>query len=190
MKIEIIEIEIKKILSPKRYEHSLRVADKMKELAEIYHLDVEIASIIGLVHDIAKEMTDEELINYTTENKIEIDYTEKLKPTLLHGKVGADIACKKWNITPEMKDAIIYHTTGKKEMSTLGKILFIADKIEDGRKNINPELQTLAKTNLDVTLKYLYTQIIQKSLQKDSILHLLTIEARNELIKMQKEKTS
>jgi len=190
MELENIKQEIKNILSQKRYEHSLRVADKMKELAPIYNVDENKAIMLGLIHDIAKEMTDEELIEYATTNNLEIDDTEILKPTILHGKVGADISLKKWNINEEMKEAIIYHTTGKKNMTTIGKLLFIADKIEDGRKNTNQELQILAKTNLDVTLKYLYTLTIQKSLQKDSILHPITVEARNELINKQKEKTS
>ena len=51
---------LKSTLSDFRYEHSLMVANEAKKLAMHYNLDLDKAYIAGLVHDIAKEFSDEE----------------------------------------------------------------------------------------------------------------------------------
>ena len=81
-----------------------------------------------------------------------------------------------------MQDAICFHTTGRKEMTMLDKIIYIADKIEDNRKKVPPEVRELATQNIDVALKYFYTVAIEKAIHKDKLLHPLTIEARNSLL--------
>lgn len=127
MAISEIEQIVKKVLSEKRYYHSLCVMEKCGELAEIYGIDRDIAKKVGLVHDIAKEMSDEEKLVYIKENGININNVEKTHVGLLHAKIGADIAKKKLKFTPEMCRAISLHTTGGENMNLLDKILFVAD---------------------------------------------------------------
>ena len=55
-----IKIDIKNVLSEKRYEHSIRVMERAEELARKYNVDIEKAILIGLAHDIAKDMPREE----------------------------------------------------------------------------------------------------------------------------------
>lgn len=62
MDIETIKGELKKSLSPKRYNHSILVAEEAKSLAKHYHINEEKAYLTGLIHDIAKELTEEENI--------------------------------------------------------------------------------------------------------------------------------
>ena len=69
-KIDIIKEELKQILSEKRYIHSIGVMEMAMELAQIYNIDIETAQIVGLLHDNAKEMTDDEMLQYAKENKI------------------------------------------------------------------------------------------------------------------------
>ena len=57
MEIKNIKEELKKHLSPYRYDHSLRVAETAKSLAKHYHIDEPKAYITGLLHDIAKELS-------------------------------------------------------------------------------------------------------------------------------------
>lgn len=94
MKYEEIESDVKSVLSEYRFIHSLGVAKKAVELAKFYGVEEETAKKIGIAHDIAKEMTDEEMLEYVKTNNIEIDEIETVKPSLLHGKIGADIATK------------------------------------------------------------------------------------------------
>ena len=88
-KIDIIKEELKQILSEKRYIHSIGVMEMAMELAQIYNIDIETAQIAGLLHDNAKEMTDDEMLQYVKENNIQISETEKNSVKLLHGKIGA-----------------------------------------------------------------------------------------------------
>lgn len=59
----------------------------------------------------------------------------KKNPFLLHAKVGSFLAREKYGVNDKaILDAITYHTTGRPNMSTLDKIIYIADYIEPGRR--------------------------------------------------------
>ena len=64
--------DLKNILSERRYIHSVGVMEMCEKLAKIYKVDVEKAKIAGLLHDNAKEMSPEEMLNYVKKNNIEI----------------------------------------------------------------------------------------------------------------------
>ena len=51
----------------------------------------------------------------------------------------------------DILNAILYHTTGREEMSLLEKIIFVADYIEPGRKKASnlEEIRKLAFQDLD-----------------------------------------
>lgn len=76
-KFEIIKEDLKNILSEKRYNHSVGAAKVAIQLAKIYHEDEDICAITALVHDIAKEIPNDEKLIYVKENNIEIDEIEK-----------------------------------------------------------------------------------------------------------------
>ena len=59
---ERINNDIKNRLSEYRYKHSVGVMKMAGELAKFYNLDIQKARIIGLAHDIAKQMTDKEIL--------------------------------------------------------------------------------------------------------------------------------
>lgn len=60
MEIKKLEKEVKNSLSPYRYNHSIAVAEVAKNLAKHYHIETIKAYTAGLLHDIAKELTEEE----------------------------------------------------------------------------------------------------------------------------------
>ena len=117
--IEKIKQDLKQNLSEKRYIHSIGVMEMSEELAKIYNVDVETAKIAGLLHDIAKEMPKEEMLKYVKENNIEITEVESINVGILHGKIGADLAKKKYNVSEQIQKAIEYHTTTHPDMDTL-----------------------------------------------------------------------
>ena len=129
-----INQDIQRELSEKRYNHSIGVMKKAEELAKLYKVNINKAKLVGLAHDIGKELSKEDKLKYVKENNIEIDRIEKINVGLLHGKIGADICKKRYDFTEDMQDAIKFHTTGNKDMDLLAKIIFVADKIEEGRK--------------------------------------------------------
>ena len=185
MEYEEIENDVKSVLSEYRFTHSLGVAKKAVELAKIYGVQEETAKKVGIAHDIAKEMTDQEMIEYAKANNIRIDEIETVRPSLLHGKIGADIAAKKYGFTEDMLNAIKWHTTGRKNMSMLEKIIYVADKTEENRKGTRFNLEKsreLSTQNIDETLIFLMNEFITNNVKNEWLIHPETINARNELL--------
>ena len=185
MEYKEIENDVKSVLSEYRCTHSLGVAKKARELAKIYGVQEEIAKKVGIAHDIAKEMTDEEMIEYAKANNIRIDEIETVKPSLLHGKIGADIAAKKFGFTQDMINAIKWHTTGRENMSMLEKIIYVADKTEENRKGTRFNLEKsreLSTQNIDETLIFLMNEFITYNVKNEWLIHPETIKARNDLL--------
>jgi len=185
MEYKEIENDVKSVLSEYRFTHSLGVAKKAIELAKIYGVQEEIAKKVGIAHDIAKEMTDEEMIEYAKANNIKIDEIETVKPSLLHGKIGADIAAKKFGFTQDMVNAIKWHTTGRKNMSMLEKIIYVADKTEENRKGTRFNLEKsreLSTQNIDETLIFLMNEFITYNIKNEWLIHPETINARNYIL--------
>lgn len=185
MKFDIEKIleDVKNTLSEKRYIHSIGVMKQAEYLAKKYGQDVEIAKAVGIAHDIAKELTEEEKIKYVEENKIEIDEIEKINIGLLHAKIGADICKKKYNFTEEMQKAIKYHTTGNENMDTLAKIIFVADKTEENRKYDDLQtVQKLADEDLDKCILYILDYMLVDNVKKQKTIHPDSIKIRNKIL--------
>lgn len=124
---------LKNNLKEQRFEHSLGVMNMAIKLATIHETDIYNAKFAGLLHDVAKNMTNEELINYCKENDILLDELKLASPGMLHAEVGADIAKKKFGANNDIVQAIKYHTLAEENMTDLDKIIYIADLIEEGR---------------------------------------------------------
>lgn len=184
MEYNEIEKDVKNILSEKRFKHSIGVVKRAIEFAKIYNIDEETVKKVAIAHDCAKELSAEEALNYAKQNNIEIDEVEQLEPGLLHAKIGADIARKKYNFSKEMINAILYHTIGDINMDTLAKIIYIADKTEEGRVHIDKETAVnLAIQNLDEGVLFVSKYMIEHSLKKNSLIHPNTIQLINKIIK-------
>lgn len=184
--MELLEIRkiIKSRLSEKRFYHSECVMERAKELAEKYGYDIETAQKVGIAHDIAKEISDEDKLKYVEKNNIEIDEVERENPTLLHAKIGADITIKELGFTDEMGQAIRAHTTGIQNMSLLDKILFIADRTssERGFEDID-YLNSLLEESIDKAVLYILDKKIILQIEKKKAMHPESIIARNWLLK-------
>lgn len=178
--LEEINQDIKNTLSEKRYYHSIGVMKKAEELAKKYHVDVDKARLVGLAHDIAKQIPPNEKLEYVKEHHIEIDEIEKINVELLHAKIGADICKNKYGFTQDMQDAIRYHTTGSPEMDDLAKVILIADKTEEGRGNIDREkIKELEEKGLNAELVYLIDRSILYTINKGGLIHPDSIYTRN-----------
>ncbi len=183
MEYEKVKKEVEKILSKERFEHSAGVARKAEKLANKYGENPEMAKLIGITHDIAKEFTDEEYLKYVKENNIEIDEIERNNLKLLHAKVGADICKKRFNFSEQMVNAIKYHTTGNVKMDNMAKIVYLADKTEDGRKYDGiEEGRKQVDLGLDEGMLYYLIRGIRKSLEKGKLIHGDSVDLYNKLL--------
>ncbi|MCC8141591.1 MAG: bis(5'-nucleosyl)-tetraphosphatase (symmetrical) YqeK [Lachnospiraceae bacterium] len=149
-----IQKELKQLLKPSRYGHTLGVVETARHLAEIYDCDANKARYAALLHDCAKYMSNEEKIDLCRKYDVPINDAELANPSLLHAKCGAILAKYHYGIEDEdILHAIAVHTTGEPDMNLLDKIIFVSDYIEPGRETA-PNLYTLrqlAKTDLDET---------------------------------------
>ena len=158
--------KLKCTLKERRYNHTLGVADTAVELAKKYGCDQEKAEIAGLLHDCAKYMSSEEILKKCKNYGIQFTESEKNNPHLLHAKLGEYYARHDYGVEDEeILSAIHNHTTGKAEMTLLEKIIFTADYIEPGRKDVEnlDKIREISFKNLDKavylilknTIKYL-----------------------------------
>ena len=139
-------------LDKDRYEHTLGVMYTAASLAMRYDEDIEKALIAGLLHDCAKCLSGDTKIKLCKKYHLNVSEVEKENPSLLHAKLGAFLAAKKYHIKDkDIINAIASHTTGCPHMSLLDKIIYIADYIEPGRKELPnmAEVRKLAFTDID-----------------------------------------
>jgi len=180
---KIIEI-VKNKLSEKRFYHSKCVMERCEEIAKKMNFNIETAKKVGIAHDIAKEIPSEDKLKYVEKNNIKIDEIEKENPTLLHAKIGEDIAIRELEFTEEMGQSIRAHTTGIPNMSLLDKILFIADRTSKERGFPDIEyLNNLLEEDIDKAVLYILDKKIQLQIEKKAQMHTDTIIARNWLLK-------
>lgn len=186
--IEKIKEKLIQDIGEKRYKHSLRAAELAEKLAEKYDEDKEKAYLAGLIHDCAK-YNEKAYID-----KLNIDISSykisSIKDPVLHSFLGAEVAEKVYNISDKyILEAIKYHTTGKKSMTKLEKIIFIADAIEPGRnfKGLD-KIRKLADKDLDQAMLSLLDSNIIFLISKEALIHPLSFEARNYLIEEKNEK--
>ena len=127
-------------LSGGRFAHSERVADTAVLMCRRYGLDEDAGRIAGIAHDICKEIPDDEIISLASMDGLPFEEVEKAKPGLLHGRAAAVVLRSDFGIRDkDILDAVANHTFGRPGLCDLGKILFVADKIEPGRPQSTDE---------------------------------------------------
>lgn len=182
--IEEMKSYLKANLKEKRYAHILGVADTAKKLAQINGVSEEKAEIAGLVHDIAKNLSKEKMQEIIKGNNLVLSEVEKNNSDLWHSIIGPIVAKEKLEIEDEeILSAMRWHTTGKKNMSTLEKILYIADMIEPGRNFEGvEEIREATFNDLDRGVFLGLTHSIKFLLTKDLLIDINTIESRNHFL--------
>lgn len=166
-----------------RYEHTLGCERAAKKLAERFDGDVEKASFCAILHDITKHLSPQEQLNLCETYGIIPCVIEQLEPKVLHGKTAAAIAAREYHAPDDVCQAIACHTTGRKDMTLLDKILYLADYIEDTRdfRGVG-KARKLAKSSLDRALLYCYDRTLCDLIARGKLIHDDTIGAYNDLI--------
>ena len=171
-----IKEQVKNRLTPKRYNHTLGVIETALHLCDKYGGDPAKARTAALLHDCAKYMTRDDCVTYGID-------VSGMPDELIHAPLSAAIAEKDFGVTDsDILNAVRYHTTGRAGMSTLEKIVFIADAIEPSRDY--PEvgmLRQLSEESLDGAVYEYLVQMEPYLNSKGSTMDANSIEARNEL---------
>lgn len=178
--------EYKKILqerlTPKRYHHSLCVADEAVRIAAKYGGDTEKAYLAGLLHDITKNASEEEHLHIFREFDIMLNDIEKNAEKLWHAISGAAYIEHILGINDtEIITAVRYHTTARKNMTQLEKILYIADFTSADRDYDDVDImRQKLEVSMQAALQYALSYTINDLVSRDKPLHLDTVEAYNE----------
>ena len=177
---------LKENLNEERFEHSLGVAEKAKELAIKFGLDKEKAELAGLVHDCAKCLSKEELIEIM-DKYCSVESCERINPKTFHAPAGAYVAKKEFNIDDEeILSAIRWHTIGHNNMTDFEKVIFVADKIEERTRPkemidfISPCLEE--DKGLNKALLACYKLTIKSLVDRNLKICINTIDLYNELL--------
>lgn len=181
MTTEQMKKKLSTMLTEHRYTHSIGVMETAEKMAHTFGENPEAATVAGLLHDCAKQIDRGVQLKMCEDRGIVLDDIKKSAPSLVHADLGASVAETEFGVKDEdILNAIKYHTLGRKNMSSLEKILFLADIIEPNRRDFEglPELRRLCETNLDEAMLFGLTLSIKNVERKGRILHTQTIEAQ------------
>ncbi|MGN1320182.1 MAG: bis(5'-nucleosyl)-tetraphosphatase (symmetrical) YqeK [Acutalibacteraceae bacterium] len=173
---------LEKRLNPKRYHHSLCVADEALRLAKKYGCDTKKAYLAGLLHDITKNATQEEHLHIFDKFDIMLDSVEKNAEKLWHAISGAAYIEYELGITDkDIITAVRYHTTAREGMSLLEKILYLADYTSADRDYDDVDImRQKVEISIDAAMDYALTYTINDLVERRKLLHLDTVKAYNE----------
>lgn len=179
-----IHDDLKDRISPRRFAHIEGVIEAAGALAFYYGADVEQAEMAALLHDSAKELPLARMQKLVDRCGPLVDREVYQNGALLHGPAGAVIAAERYGIEDQaILEAVRVHTTGKAGMSTLDKIIFLADYIDKTRKFSGvDELRRLAFIDLDQAVLAGYDSTIGLLLKKKLTIYFKTIIGRNDII--------
>lgn len=181
--IEYKEI-LQKRLTPKRYNHSLCVADEAVRLAQKYGGDCDKAYLAGLLHDITKNATQDEHLQIFNEFGIMLNDIEKNAVKLWHAMSGAAYVKHFLNINDdEIVSAIRYHTTAKADMTLLEKIIYLADftSIDRDYSDVSV-IREYVNESLDKAFIYALQYSICDLVNNKKCVHLDTVAAYNQAV--------
>ena len=143
-------------LTPKRYRHSLAVADQAEHLARKYGADPHKARTAGLLHDILKDTDGDSQLQIFKDFGILLDAVEQQAPKLWHAHAGAVFLEHILGITdPDILLPIRYHTTGRAGMSVPEVVLYLADFTSADRDYPDVDvMRELTERDADEAMRY------------------------------------
>ena len=163
----------------KRVKHIRGTEEEAVRLARRWGADETYARRAGILHDCTKYLELEDQLSLCRQYGVQLDELEQVAVKLLHSKTGACIARAVFGEPDEVFWAIYWHTTAKADMTTLEKILYVADYMEPNRDFEGVErLRELAYQDLDKALLLGVETTIQEMKDRKLPVHQNTLQAQ------------
>lgn len=156
MPLEQVKQKLQCALKPERYQHTLGVAETARSLAPRYGVDTNRAYLAGLLHDCAKWMRYEDMVELVRGKVSDVTEEELANEPVLHAPAGMLVAQRDYGVRDaEILSAIRKHTVGSGGMTALEKLIYTADFVEPNRKPFPglEEARALAETDLNAATK-------------------------------------
>ncbi len=149
-----LEQRVIRLLKPNRVAHVLGCRDTAVALARRWGADPTDAARAALLHDVTKALDGPLQLTLCQAYGILLDNFSVQNPKTIHALTGSLVAQRIFGENAAVVNAIRSHTTGKADMNTLEKIIYVADYMEPNRNFPGvEELRSLAFTDLDAALK-------------------------------------
>lgn len=174
------ERKLQSALSIERYIHTMGVVKTALKLADTYGADSYKVQAASLLHDCVKDYPDDMKRRFCKEFHVEVDEIMLSCIDLTHAFLGSEVAKREYGVVDEeILDAIRYHTTGRKNMGIIEKIVFIADYIEPNRKSFDTleEARKLAFEDIDKAMAFILKCTIDYVNERNRPLHPLSVGA-------------
>ena len=150
------------------------------ELAQMHGVDVEACELAASTHDLFRSEPDFVQISAAEKYGIPIGDLETTTTMLLHGPNAAAWLENEAGLTDiRVLEAVRWHTFGWPEIDDIGKILYLADKLEPGKVTADPSLAAIRNTadiHPDKALLALLQKRIEAQLAKGLEVHPFTLE--------------
>ncbi|MCK4907174.1 MAG: bis(5'-nucleosyl)-tetraphosphatase (symmetrical) YqeK [Spirochaetes bacterium] len=176
-------------LKGRRLNHSRSVADTAVVICKRYFKDYinlykDRLIIAGLLHDIAKPMTHEELRGKVKKYHIKVDDIICNSHALLHAPVADALLVNDFGLKDnEILNSIRFHTTGRKNMSLFEKIIYAADFVDPVRPFPQQKRALgLMENDFDESLFFMLSYTIKHVIKNRHSLHPDSVEFYNDLL--------
>ena len=196
-----VEEAVRENLTLKRFLHSRNTAllarDMCVRLRPLYaakygeeaaaFLDGDLGYLAGIAHDLAKQTGAHDLMRLAESDGRKITRLEKEKPSLLHGRASAVLLKKRFHVHNEaVLEAAAFHTGGGENMGPLAKVVYIADKMEVSRGNVEPEIRNLVffENDLDKIFYAVFSRNVSRVRAKKQELSEETLRLLEKMKKM------
>jgi predicted HD superfamily hydrolase involved in NAD metabolism len=129
--------DLRSKLSEKRFAHTLSVAREILEIGQYYLPDAQSAlTVAALLHDITKEWTDREQIDFCLSHDIPLSPDMLRSPAVLHALTAAVLIPEQYPdfAHPAILSAVARHTVGAPDMTVFDMLLFLSDFTEPTRR--------------------------------------------------------
>ena len=166
------------MLRPRRVPHVQGCEAEAVRLARRWGADEERAAEAAILHDCTKKELLPEQLRLCAKYGIIPDELERENGKLLHAKTGAAVAKFEFGSDDEVVEAIRWHTTGRPNMTTLEKVLYMADYMEPTRDFPGvEELRCLAYEDLDRAMVLGFEMSLEDILSRGETPHKNTLAA-------------
>ena len=173
-------------LPPALLSHVERVREIAAELTVVHDADSLAVDLAAAGHDLFRADSSERILTLACKYGLSVHEVEREVPLLLHGPVAsAWLSRCAGVIDDEVLAAVCWHTTGHPRLGRVGKIVYIADKLDPVKKRKYPfqdDVRKQALTDLDGALLMFVSLQAESHLGRGRLIHPRTIDFRNSLL--------
>jgi predicted HD superfamily hydrolase involved in NAD metabolism len=167
-------------------DHIQRVREIAGGLAVRHGVDQDPVDLAAAAHDLARTMKGPDLLDEALRYGLPIHSVERTAPILLHGPVAALWLERNAGVSDlRVLDAVRWHTTGRKDMGEVARVVFLADKLDPEKVERRPfltEVRDLARNSVDRAMLEYLNQEVALRLRRGDMVHPASLELRTQLL--------